>query len=210
MRSVGADDSAVSADFCQPPAALTLLGLKALPGNLTPPFKPDHYMYATAEPDYRTRSVELVAVRVAADSKVAVTTSAGVPSTPCLPKHGAPPPPTNGACHNVTLDKCGDGPGVPNPTEVVVEVAAAAGGTETYRVAIGCTLGPPTVSMLSFWPGVLSPKFSPSIQNYTLSLPNSSVSAVRATQRHCHCRSPPLPRVERLGGLHMTVSGPRV
>ena len=135
-------------------------------------------MYATAEPDYRTRSVELVAVRVAADSKVAVTTSAGVPSTPCLPKHGAPPPPTNGACHNVTLDKCSDGPGVPNPTEVVVEVAAAAGGTETYRVAIGCTLGPPTVSMLSFWPGVLSPKFSPSIQNYTLSLPNSSVSAV--------------------------------
>ena len=55
---------------------------------------------------------------------------------------------------------------------VVVQVAAAAGGTAEYDLAIGCTLAPPSVSMLSFDPGVLSPPFDPTVHNYTLTLPN--------------------------------------
>eukprot|EP01050_Picozoa_sp_SAG11_P019120 SAG11_NODE_2998_length_2779_cov_1.738060_2_plen_199_part_00 len=144
---------------------MSLTALKAVPGNLTPPFSANHYIYSTPEPDYHTTSVALFATPGAEDTTVHVSTDSGAATT------------CGAGCHNVTLDKCGDGPGVPPPTEVLVELGTSVG-TETYRLAVGCTLPPPTVSMLAFTPGLLSPPFAPDVRNYTLTLPNSSISEV--------------------------------
>ena len=63
------------------------------------------------------------------------------------------------------------------PCEQVVP--GAAGATSTYRVLVAHPLPTPLdVAALNATPGVLSPSFSPGTTNYTLSLPNSSVSVV--------------------------------
>ena len=54
----------------------------------------------------------------------------------------------------------------------------ASGASSTYRVDVSHPLPVPAVAGLNATPGVLSPAFSPDTTNYTLTVDDSSVSAV--------------------------------
>ena len=140
--------------------ALRVLSSQSEELALVPVFNPTTYLYTAASNDTSLKAYVIVDAAPSSGAKASVAV------------HGTTVP----ASH-VPLDMTSCAP-VESTTELDIVATGATGKTETYRVLVHHPLPTPDVATLNATPGVLSPAFSPSMLNYTLTLPNSSVSEV--------------------------------